>query len=140
MTDDPAAFESIASSLDSVLSSLYGPLTVLDATTTEPTTTTTSPATVASDGPHFWVYAYWEADCSGMSVKTEGFGSRSLGCVTWTGKSHGFKADFDESVYSVTVYKGGACDSAKELVKLTPGTCYDTSFTGDSGAWGVALV
>ncbi|GIC86413.1 uncharacterized protein Aud_002784 [Aspergillus udagawae] len=79
MTDNPAAFESIASSLDSVLSSLYGPLTVFDETTTEPTTTTTSPATVTSDGPHFWVYAYWEADCSGMSDKTEWFGSRSIG-------------------------------------------------------------
>ncbi|KAF7164009.1 hypothetical protein CNMCM5623_008648 [Aspergillus felis] len=64
MTDDPAAFDSIASSLDSVLSSLYGPLTVFDATTTEATTTTTttttSPATVTT-----WLSSY---DCKGETL------------------------------------------------------------------------
>lgn len=97
---------------------------------------------VAKAVKDFTIYTYSDTDCkteSGVG-DAEGYGTESLGCVTFSGGIDGFKADFDASLYVVTVYTGEACDSSNLLDTVTSGKCYDTSATDSGGAYKIALV
>ncbi|RHZ51677.1 glycoside hydrolase family 18 protein [Aspergillus thermomutatus] len=140
MTTDAPTSSTETKTDDSGSSSTKGDDSGSSATSTSTSTSTSNPSLPSN---YYELNLYSDDSCGDFVISAEGSSDNeySLGCQPCDeeGVYNGVIPVFDDSLFSITVYKGSNCDSDDSVELKTSGTCYDVSFADSEGSFKIEL-